>query len=371
MDRRKFLSFAAAATPAHLVAAAGRIPAYRVVTSHKPVSSSVPGPFPGRVASVRSERCIDAETDKVDRDKVTEMVAAGMKALTGEQNTRAAWSRFFDSSDVVGIKINASGAPNICSAPEVVGEVAANLVAVGVRPDNIWVYERNKIQVDTVPYAAHLPAGAHVVTADAWLGYDPFTYVDVSFFGEDDTRSNIVRLVSDKLTKIVNIPNMKDHGASGVTGCLKNIAYGSFGNVARSHQYTDTHTLSFIATLAAVEPLRSRTVLHINDGLRGIWHGGPFMHQKRFRFYPKQMLFSTDPVASDRLLIDIIEAKRAAEKAISVWDRSEESLGRKSEFASNPNANSFKREPGHIEYAGKLGLGVYDKAKIDLREIVL
>ena len=144
--------------------------------------------------------------------------------------------------------------------------------------------------------------------------------MDVSFFGEDDTRSNLVRLVSDKLTKIINVPNMKDHSASGVTGCLKNIAYGNFNNVARSHQYSDTHTLSFIGTLASTEPLRSRTVLHINDGLRGVWHAGPFSPDRKFRFYPKQMLFSTDPVASDRLLLDIIDAKRKAENAISVWD---------------------------------------------------
>ncbi len=53
---------------------------------------------------------------------------------------------------------------------------------------------------------------------------------------------------------------MKDHGAAGVTGCLKNIAYGNFSNVARSHQSSKTNTLSFIGTLACVEPLRSKTV---------------------------------------------------------------------------------------------------------------
>jgi hypothetical protein len=370
MDRREFLNVAAvAATPATLAGAITQTPAYRVVSKFKPSATSMPGPYPGRVSSVHSARSIDEATDKVDRAAVTEMVAAGMKSLTGERDARDAWAKLFNPSDVVGIKINASGAPNICSSPEVVGEVAANLVAVGVKPENIWVYERNKNQVDTVPYASFLPKEAHVVTADVFLGYDPFTYVDVSFFGEDDTRSSLVRLVSEKLTKIVNVPNMKDHGASGVTGCLKNIAYGNFNNVARSHQYADTYTLSYIGTLAMTEPLRSRTVLNINDGLRGIWHGGPFMHQQRFRFYPKQMLFSTDPVASDRLLLDIIEAKRKAEGAISVWDRSDESLRLK--FVNDPNGNNFRREPGHIEYAGKLGLGVYDKAKIDLREIRL
>ena len=118
------------------------------------------------------------------------------------------------------------------------------------------------------------------------------------------------RLVTERFTKIVNVPNMKDHGASGVTGCLKNIAYGNFHNVARSHKYEKTNTLSFIGTLAAVEPLRSRTALHVMDGLRAVWQGGPFSPKKEFRFYPGQMMFGTDPVAMDRLLLDIIEDER-------------------------------------------------------------
>ncbi len=84
----------------------------------------------------------------------------------------------------------------------------------------------------------------------------------MNFFGEDDTRSNLARpVVAERFTKIINVPNMKDHGAAGVTGCLKNIAYGSFSNVARSHSGFKTNTYSFIGTLATVEPLRSRTVL--------------------------------------------------------------------------------------------------------------
>jgi len=72
-----------------------------------------------------------------------------------------------------------------------------------------------------------------------------------------------MRLVSKRLTKIVNIPNMKDHGATGATGCLKNIAYGSFSNVARTHQRGKSHTYSVVGTLASMEPVRSRTAKHL------------------------------------------------------------------------------------------------------------
>jgi uncharacterized protein (DUF362 family) len=195
--------------------------------------------------------------------------------------------------------------------------------------------------------------------------------VETSFFGEDDTRSNMVRIASDICTKIINVPNMKDHSASGVTGCLKNISYGEFSNVARSHQYSETNTLSFIGTLATVEPVRSKTVLNVMDGIKGVWHAGPFSRDKRFRFYPKQMMVGTDPVAMDRLLIDVIENKRKAENATSVWDRSPEKLERKGagNFRDDPKVNLYIREPGHIEYASKLGLGIYDKSRIDLREV--
>jgi uncharacterized Fe-S center protein len=174
----------------------------------------------------------------------------------------------------------------------------------------------------------------------------------------------VVRLVSETLTKIVNVPNLKEHQASGVTGCLKNIAYGNYSNVARSHNFERTNTLSFIGTLAAAEPVRSRVVLNIMDGLRGVWHAGPFSVMAKFRFYPKQLMFGTDPVAMDHKLIELIEQKREAEGAVSIFNRSMSHVGRDN---SNPNTNHFIREPGHVEYASKLGLGVFDSAKIKLK----
>ena len=179
------------------------------------------------------------------------------------------------------------------------------------------------------------------------------------------------KLLTQRLTKIINIPNMKDHGASGVTGCLKNIAYGSFSNVARTHERGRSHTYSMIGTLAAVEPLRSRTVLQIMDGLRAVWHGGPFARTPRYVFCPRRLLFGTDPVAIDRLLLDVIDEKRRAEGAISIWDRSPESvrLNRTAARDADPNVNILIREPGHVEYASRLGLGVHDKARIRVDEI--
>jgi uncharacterized protein (DUF362 family) len=355
-----------------LAAADEPVPAYKAVTRFQPAEHpGMPGPYPGQVVKVHSDKALELPADRVDQDEVRRMLAAGMKALTGEARDDDAWRRFISKNDVVGIKVNCSGAPQICSAPEVVGAIAEQLTAIGVPAEHLYVYERFENQLRTVPYGKYLPAGATIWAAEesrgTILGYDPRTYVETSFFGEEDTRSNLSRLVSEKLTKIINVPNAKEHQASGVTGCLKNIAYGHFSNVARSHQFEKTHTYSLIGTLASTEPVRSRVVLHIMDGLRGIWHAGPFSNNPRFRFYPKLMMFGTDPVAMDRQLIDLIDGKRKAEGANSIWDRSREQLGDNRDIRKN----HYIREPGHIEYASGLGLGVYDQQKIQVKTVEL
>ena len=381
MRRRTFLSLPTSLSIPTSAAMAAAItdeplPKYKVVSSYAPVAGQgMPGKYPGRVVAVHSAESINPQTEAVDQAVVREMMRRGLTQLTGDKDVRDSWRRFIDSSDVVGIKLNCSGAPKICSHPVVVGEIVRNLVEVGVKPGNIWLYERFQDQVNTVHYEKYVPEGVHVQAAsnlrDTLKGYDAKTYVEVDFFGEEDTRSNLVRMVSEHFTKIINVPNMKDHGASGVTGCLKNIAYGSWGNVARSHKWEKTNTFSFIGTLAGAEPVKSRTVLQIMDGLKGIWQGGPFEQQHKYAFYPAKISVGTDPVALDRLLIDVIEEKRKKEGAHSVWDRRKEILAPRRGQSPDPFANKFIREPGHIEYAGKLGLGVYDKAKIQFIGIEL
>jgi uncharacterized protein (DUF362 family) len=361
----------AAAAP--LLASPLEEPVYRVVTAYKPAAQpGMPGPYPGQVVRVHSDNSIDSATAKVNRELVKQMLAAGLKALTGDARHEDAWARFISPQDVVGIKVNCSGAPRIRSSPEIVAGIAENLISIGVPAKQIYVYERFDSQLQSVGYDKFLPAGVNLYAVEtsrqSILRYDPKTYVETNFFGEDDTRSNMVRLVSETLTKIINVPNMKEHQASGVTGCLKNIAYGHYSNVARSHSSEKTNTRTFIGTLAATEPVRSRVVLNIMDGLRGVWHGGPFSDMPQFRFYPKQLMIGTDPVAMDAKLIEVIEEKRKAEGAVSIFDRTMSHVGKDN---SNPNTNHYIREPGHVEYAGKLGLGVFDPARIKLKVIEL
>ena len=115
-----------------------------------------------------------------------------------------------------------------------------------------------------------------------------------------------------------------------------------------------------------MEPLRSRTVLHIVDGLRGVWHGGPAAFTPEFFWYPKFLQFGTDPVAIDRLLVDTIENKRRAMGAVSLYDRNPRSLGN---TRADRKVLVRYREPGHVDFAAGLGLGIAERDKIQVRRL--
>src|SRR4051794_40701345 len=89
VDRRMFLQVAAA-TP--LLGAPVEDPKYKVVTPFKPEAKpGMPGPYPGQVVRVHSEKSLDVATDTADRAVVRQMLATGMKALTGDVNEEDAW----------------------------------------------------------------------------------------------------------------------------------------------------------------------------------------------------------------------------------------------------------------------------------------
>ena len=59
------------------------------------------------------------------------MLEHGLKELTGENSAKAAYAKFIEPKDVVGIKINPSGAPACCSSPELVREIIKGVRSVG------------------------------------------------------------------------------------------------------------------------------------------------------------------------------------------------------------------------------------------------
>lgn len=342
-----------------------------------PSPLGMPGLFPGRVVEVFHEHALDGW--RVSPPAVQAMVEAGMKALTGEPTAARAWAAFVTPADVVAIKVNPSGVPGTVTSIPLLREVIAAVAAAGVPSRNITVYDRNSNQLEVNGYHLLVPPGVRVIGLDqrwavgreARSGYDPSVYCEMDCFGERETRSYLASVVTREATKIINLPCLKEHNASGVTGCLKNLAYGSFNNVARTHVDPKTYTDPVIAVMCGVAPLRSRSVLHIMDGLRAVYHGGPFAWNPDFVWEARTLLFGTDPVAVDRVELEIVEQKRREAGVPSLWDRNPEHLGTSADMQQSAFKNPFYREPGHIRTAAGLGLGTWEIEAIDRRRVRL
>jgi uncharacterized protein (DUF362 family) len=350
-------------------------PQIDIVHGLRPAKSALgmPGLFPGRVVEVSDSNSI--VRNRVSQPVVRAMIERGMKELTGERSVAAAWTKFVEPSDIVGVKINPSGAPACCSSPEIVREIINGVQSAGVPVGNIVIYDRYEYEIDIGSYQALLPPGVRVVAIQDGLvdaGYDANVYCQGTFFGEWENRSYMASIVAQGLTKIINVPTMKDHSASGVTGCLKNLGYGTFNNVARSHRSPYSFTDPLIGVMCSVEPLRSKAVLHIMDGMRQVWHGGPLTQVQDFIYQAGILYFGTDPVAIDTVELEAIEKKRREEGVPSVWEHDADSITSNSqEFYHDPKKNLFYRRPGHIASAGKLGLGIADLKRIDHSRIRL
>ena len=337
----------------------------------------LPGLFPGRVIEVSHANSIVDR--RVSQPAVRAMLDAGMTALCGDAVPKNAWSRFFAPSDTVAIKVNPSGTPATITSIPLLREVVQALNSVGVLNKNIIVYDRNSNQLEVNGYHTLVPSGVRVVGLDQrWSvkgqtrgGYDPDVFCEMDCFGERETRSYLASVVTTEADKIINLPCLKEHNASGVTGCLKNLAYGSFNNVARTHVDPKTYTDPVIAVMCTAAPLRSKSVLHIMDGIRAVYHSGPFAWNPEFVWEAGTLLFGTDPVAVDRIELEIVEQKRREVGVPSLWDRDPKYLGTSADMQRSALKNPFYREPGHIRTASELGLGRWELTEIDHRRVRL
>ena len=99
-------------------------PTLKVVTRYAAAAKpGMPGPYPGRVVAVHSEKSVDTETSAADPEVVRAVLSRGMRELTGAGSDAQAWRRFFEPKDVVGIKVNCGGHPWVVSDHGLVAEV--------------------------------------------------------------------------------------------------------------------------------------------------------------------------------------------------------------------------------------------------------
>jgi uncharacterized protein (DUF362 family) len=154
---------------------------------------------------------------------------------------------------------------------------------------------------------------------------------------------------------------LKDHQSAGVTLALKNLSHGLVNNVYRSHSSSTLNACgAFIPAVVSLPVIREKTVLHIMDGIKGLYHGGPGVENPQFVWEHKALYFATDPVALDRIGWKAIDQKRLQQGMATI-----------AEAKPDQYSTFLRRQPEHVEIAGALGLGEWDENKIEIKRFEL
>jgi len=146
------------------------------------------------------------------------------------------------------------------------------------------------------------------------------------------------KLVTKKLTKIINVPVFKNTG-NGISMATKNIGYAAVCNTNRLHRPLFFDVCTEVCTFPAI---RDKMVLNITDGLKGQYDGGPSA-AAQFIYNCNKLFFATDPFALDFVCHNQMVEKRKQEGV---------------------NVNEHPRWTEYLRYAEKLGLGIADPQKI-------
>ncbi|MCX6136338.1 MAG: DUF362 domain-containing protein [Ignavibacteriales bacterium] len=325
--------------------------------------ASMPGKYPGRVAQVTHSRSV--ANNKPDLAIVDSMVERSLLALTGAAAIDTAWSEFVTPDDIVGLKVNPVAGKTLSTSLEITQAIIRQLVAAGIQKKNIVIWDRREFELHEVGFTTENFPGIRItgteqkdaagsyydkegkLYGERMIDRDWFYWADVEekydaetipYMVNEGKHSYFSRICTQDVTKIINIPILKNAGSS-ITLCLKNLAFGAISNTGRLHKQLWAETC---AEVPAFAPLRDKTVLNIVDGIIGCYNGGPGANLQFITQY-NTVFAGTDPVAVDRVGYDIILKKR---------------LEMKVQKDESPKGRAF------MELAQKLGLGIAEMEKI-------
>jgi len=246
---------------------------------------------------IATDSAVIKGNSEIVQSVLEKMLGKSVARLTDSKSGAAGWKKLFKPDDIVGIKVNCLFGKGVSTRPEMVDAVIAGLKMAGVREENIIVWDRSSSDLIKAGFIPNKDGqGVKYIADDGHWGE---TIESGAFKG------HVTKVLSEKVTAIVNMPILKTHGMTGISCCLKN-HYGSFDNPGSHH----THNCNpAMADFNALPLVKNKTRLVVVDALRPQYDGGPGL-QVRDQFNHYSLMVSTDPLAADYQGLKIIEAKR-------------------------------------------------------------
>ena len=349
LGRREFASAAAAAvataTLLHegVASADAAPPAPPPGLAASPPPGFVPFSAPGRVIKVSKPGSLMPNQIYPKADDAKVMLEKAVTELTGKATLVDAVKLFVHPQDKVVVKLNGIALANMSTNKELVLPFIDAMIAAGIPAGNITVLEQYfGFLAGTRVSAANVPKGVNISihnNTDATMAPRIITGTGV--------QTKFVRALTES-TAVINFALIKDHSICGYTGTLKNMTHGCTIN---PHDFHLHHASPQIALLAAQDVIKSRVRLTITDAFKVMCNGGPLDKMSQFRLPYEAVYASTDMVAMDTIGWEVVE-----------------------DFRKKKNLQSLTAEgrpPSYIKAAGDLGLGIADRAKIQLRELTV
>ena len=303
-----------------------------------------------RVVLVRDSRVIDS-SGKVQQPLLQEMLDRALTTLTGKRTIGDAWGAFVKPGEIIGLKLNANSVSQLRGSdltlhfPAVTSAVLTGLEKAGMAEENVVRWERSDEEVASTGLAIQKDSGALRVlgtrVSRRGSGGPGFSSESFAVGGRS---SRVSRIAAEMCSVLINIPVLKDHGLTGITGAMKN-HYGSIDNPQQYHGSNGTNP--GVAEVNAIPVIRERQRLVLFDALLGVYSGGP-RWQRQYVWPYGGILVGTDPVATDAVALRILDEKRRAEGIGSLAPRA-----------------------AFLDAAEALGLGTRDPDLIELVEITL
>ena len=291
------------------------------------------------------------ENDQLNEDAVSELMDQAMMKLTGRSSAKEAWRDIVLPDDIVGIKINPLAGPELSTHSIIVDKIVEGLYGAGVLRKQIIIWDRFQEHLLNAGYPIKQDeSDVQTLASDTeGIGYDDEVYYEsekdsIARRENESTRSRYSRIVTEQVDVIINVPVLKHHAMAGVSGCLKNLAFGSVDNTRRFHG-KPIYCNPAIGEILEHKVLKDKLTLNIVDGLLASFDRGPTYHAESTWQYGS-LFVSADPVILDVLVLQTVNQKREEMELDSV-----------SKFAN------------HINTASSLGLGTNTLDQADLRQV--
>ena len=267
------------------------------------------------VVSTQDPGATDAFRPNLER--VRAMADRAIIKLTGKTTVPEAWRSLVGTQDVVGIKVFSSPGPNSGTRPAVVAAVVAGLIAAGLQPKQIIVWDRQLANLRLAGFSDLSDRYGIQLTGSAEVGWDEKVFYNPDSpilgnlvwgnleFGNKGSgvgrKSFVSKLLSREITKIINVTPLLNHNEAGVSGNLYSLATGSIDNLIRFESSSETLATA-IPEIYSLPALSDHVVLNITDGLICQYKGGErgLLH---YSATLNELRFSRDPVALDVLSI--------------------------------------------------------------------